>query len=307
MNQSVEPKIATHASAAKPRGNVIVSGATSQIGRFLLPRLVAAGYCVYALSRKAAPEWSAVSAEAQGLVTWVRADIGEPASLAALPQAQALIHLAPLAILPSALASFSGHGVRRVVAFSSSSKHSKAKSPVAAERAFAARLAAAEQALAEQCTQQDMRWTVFRPTLIYGCGMDRNVTVIRRIIRLCGFFPLLGVGVGRRQPVHADDLAAACIAVLEQSQCMDKAYELCGGETLSYRTMVERIFASVGRKPRFLIIPLALFGLALRVLSLIPRYKDFNSAMAQRMNEHLEYSDAAARVDFGYQARSFTP
>ncbi len=283
---------------------VIVSGATSQVGRSLLPRLVDAGYRVIALSRNAAPDWQG---ECGGGVFWLRADIRDGASLVPMPSARTLIHLAPLVILPQQIEAFAALGVRRVIAFSSSSRHSKAESPVDAERAYARRLVDAEQALAERCGQADMRWTVFRPTLIYGRGMDRNVTLIRRLVRIVGFFPLLGDGLGLRQPVHADDLAAACVAALDNPQALDKAYDLSGGETLSYRAMVGRIFASLSRKPRFLRIPQTLFTGALRMLSLIPRYRDFNIAMAQRMNEDLVYEHHDATRDFGFHPKKFTP
>lgn len=283
---------------------VIVCGATSQIGRMLLPRLVAAGYQVVALSRQGQPGWQ------EGFpveVRWLSADIGQSASLASLPAAAILIHLAPLKLLPPALAAFARLGVKRVVAFSSSSKLSKARSPVAAERAFAAQLAAAEEALAGACAQHGMRWTIFQPTLIYGCGMDRNVTLIRRLIERLGFFPLLGGGTGLRQPVHADDLAAACVAVLTSAAAEDRCYVLGGAETLTYRDMVGRIFHVLRRPVRFLPIPVALFALALRVLALLPRYRDFNVAMAQRMNEDLVYDHTPANRDFGYRPRGFEP
>ena len=154
---------------------------------------------------------------------------------------------------------------------------------------------------------RDMRWTVFRPTLIYGRGMDRNVSLIRRLVRIAGFFPLLGSGSGLRQPVHADDLAAACVAALDNPLAFDKAYDLSGGETLTYRAMVGRIFDSLSHKPRFLSVPQALFTGALRMLSLIPRYRDFNIAMAQRMNEDLVYEHSEATRDFGFQPKKFTP
>lgn len=283
---------------------VIVSGATSQIGRMLLPRLAHAGYRVIALSRRGQPGWAE---DAPGEVYWLKGDMRDAAGLALLPDARALIHLAPLAILPERLPAFARLGVRRVVAFSSSSKYSKARSPVAAERAFADRLVAAEDAVAQQGQALGMHWTIFRPTLIYGCGMDRNITLIRRIVRWAGFFPLLGAGSGLRQPVHADDLAAACVAVLDKPVCQDRGYELSGGEVLSYRAMVTRIFVSLQLKVRLVTVPVALFATLLRLIALVPRYRDFNVAMAQRMNEDLAYRHDEARRDFGYQPRKFLP
>ncbi len=148
---------------------------------------------------------------------------------------------------------------------------------------------------------------MFRPTLIYGAGMDRNVTVIARIIRRFGLFPLFGAASGRRQPVHADDLAAACVAVLAEPKAFNSAYDLGGGETLTYHQMVERVFAAEGRTPRFVPVPLAVFRFAMWCVSRIPRFKDFNAEMARRMNEDLVFDSSAAVRDFGFAPRTFQP
>ena len=292
------------ASSAQAARTVIVSGATSQVGRFLLPRLVQGHYRVIALSREAPPPWKS---EQAGEIYWIKADIRDADLLVTLPSARHLIHLAPLAILPPRMEAVAAVGVERLIAFSSSSRHSKAESPVAAERAYAAGLAAAEDELIGSCDEHQVRWTIFRPTLIYGRGMDRNVTLIRRMVKTVGFFPLLGEGSGLRQPVHADDLAAACIASLDNAATYRKCYDLSGGEIMPYRAMVGRIFTSLALKPRFLTLPAALFSAALGTISLIPRYRDFNIAMAKRMNDDLVYEHGEATRDFGFLPQKFTP
>ena len=92
-------------------------------------------------------------------------------------------------------------------------------------------LAAAEAAVAAGA----IPWTVLRPALIYGLGLDRNVTAAARFIRRWHCFPLGGPGKGLRQPVHADDLAAAALAALDLPAAEGQSFNLGGGETLSYR------------------------------------------------------------------------
>jgi len=277
---------------------VIVTGASSQIGVFLLPRLAASGHRVLAISRQAADHDDGVS--------WLRGDITDDFRW---PQGEALVHIAPLVLLPEMLPGFAAAGGRRVVCFSTTSRHSKAKSDDPRERAFAAHVDAAERQVAARCGELGLRWTLFRPTLIYGCERDRNVTLIARTIRRFGFFPLLGQARGLRQPVHADDLAAACAAVLDGQapQYLDKTYDLVGGETLEYREMVRRIFIALGRRPRFLVLPQAAFAVALRMLALLPRFRDFSPQMARRMGVDLVFDAAAAANDFGYAPRPFQP
>jgi len=281
-----------------PSKSILVTGASSQIGHFLLPRLAAAGFSVQAVSRQP-PE------SAEPGIHWHRCDI-EAGVLPDLSLAGA-IHLAPLPLLPQLLPQLAERGVKRVIGFGSTSRFTKAGSADPAERAYAADLQRAEAAIAEFCEPRDIAWTVFRPTLIYGCGRDRNVTAIARLVRRFRFFPLIGGAGGLRQPVHADDLAAACLAAWDNRAAFNRAYDLSGAEVLRYRAMVERIFAAEGLPPRFLPVPLALFRAGVKLLSLLPRYRYLSAAMADRMIADLTFDHAAAAADFGYRPRSFQP
>lgn len=286
--------------------SLLVAGATSQIGRFLLPRLAAQGFTIHALSRKP-------PSSQEGEVIWHQADIVN----SPLPPVKVryLIHLAHLGLLPPLLSAYGSKeradtescGLARVVAFGSTSVFSKQNSGDARERAVAGGLAQAEQDLVSACESWGISWTLLRPTLIYGCGIDKNVTVLVNFIRRFGFFPLVGEGRGLRQPVHADDLATACLAVLDLKASYNRAYNLSGGETLTYRMMVERVFERLGKKPRILSIPLPLFRALMKGAALLPGYRYFSTEMAERMNQDLYFEHGEAARDFGYAPRDFEP
>lgn len=276
--------------------SILVTGAGSQIGRFLLPRLLAAGSQVIALSRKP-------GSDRPGL-RWWQGDLGSDLSW---PQADALIHLAFLPLLPRHIEALARAGVTRLIAFSSTSRLTKAASPDAYERDLAAHLAGAETETMAKCAQFGLAWTLFRPTLIYGAGMDRNVTFIQHRLRRFGCFPLVGGGSGRRQPVHAEDLALACLAVLTNAKTYERIYALPGGETLSYREMVERIGLAIGRRPRFLPLSQLWLERLLGILRWFPGMGFLTPEMARRMNQDLVFDDAPARQDFDYRPRAFSP
>ena len=284
---------------------VMVSGATSQIGHFLLPKLAAAGTEVYALSRRGVD--AGHDSAKENAVHWLRADLGQPDMAETLPPADALIHIASIQLLPALLPGAAAKGVRRVIAFSSTGRFGKARSTEPHEIEFVTRLAQAEEAVERICNEHGIDWTIFRPTLIYGAGMDSNVTTIAKLIRRFGVFPLLGEAKGGRQPVHADDLAEACVLALETSATFGKAYNLSGGEILAYRQMVERVFTALGKRPRFVRVPFVAFRLAMTLYSLMPKYRDYNVQMARRMNDDLVFDHADAARDFGYAPRSFQP
>jgi nucleoside-diphosphate-sugar epimerase len=148
-------------------------------------------------------------------------------------------------------------------------------------------------------------WTILRPTLIYAEGQDQNVSRLARLIRRLGFLPLAGSGQGLRQPVHADDLAAAAIAAAASPAAENRAYDLPGGETLTYRAMVERVFEGMGRRPAILPLPEGLWRLAFALAR--PLLPGATAQMGARMSEDLTFDGSAAAADFGWKSRAFHP
>lgn len=222
-------------------------------------------------------------------------------------QIDAWISFIPMTALPRRLEKIGRYGPRRIVALSSTSRFTKAASPDQVETQYAKGLADAERAFIEWADANGVGWTILRPTLIYGDRQDRNVSEIAHFIRRFGFFPVLGAAGGLRQPVHARDVASACRQALDCPASVNKAYNISGGETLSYRGMVERIFQAAGKPARIVAIPAWSFSAAISCARLLPRCRDWSTAMPQRMNQDMTFDHSEAMRDFGFKPRSFHP
>jgi len=292
-------------SSVSDRCLVIVIGARSQIGHFLLPALRKVGYQVIALSRTAHGE-DRDGVKWRSLNDLERTVVGLAPPQTPKPVSAAVIHLAPISVFPPLLERFAKLGVSRVVAFSSTSIFTKSKSPDRNELHLVEGLVAAERSIARISEQLGMQWTVFRPTLVYSWGHDRNVSEIGRFIQRIKFFPLVGEGRGQRQPVHAEDLANACIAALQNDATYGKAYNLAGRRTLSYRAMVEEIFAYLGAEPRFVSVPGWLIRGAIRVARAIPRFRSLSPELVTRMQQDMCFDCVDAERDFGFNPRPFS-
>ena len=280
-----------------------VFGATSLVGRCLLPLLVKSGWNVKAYSR------CEVNSTNPG-IQWVQIpkspdDLHGPACES--DQISFWISLAPIWVLPDYFPMLVKYGARRIVVVSSTSIFTKSHSGSAEEKSTALKLSTAETRLEQWSADTGVEWIVLRPTLIYGWGMDKNISEIVRLIRRLGIFPLLGKGDGLRQPVHADDVAMACLSALGKTNIVNRAYNLSGGETLSYREMINRLFTALGRRPRLIHVPLEFFRLTAAMLRLFPRYRHLTSQMAERMNTDLVFDHADARHDLNFQPRPFRP
>ena len=222
-------------------------------------------------------------------VEWHRADLGR--SAIALPniEARQVIATLPIWLLAPHLPALARTGVDRLVTFSSTSVETRRESGGARTQRIVAALADGETAVIEAAITSGIGATILRPTLIYGSGEDANVSAAARFIERFGFFPLAWNAQGLRQPVHADDLAAAALAALERPASIGKTYALPGGETLPYRAMIERVFEALGRKPHFIRIP----GLAAI------------SDLAKRMARDQAFDIGPAARDLDYAPRRF--
>ncbi|MBW8881913.1 MAG: NAD-dependent epimerase/dehydratase family protein [Asticcacaulis sp.] len=200
-------------------------------------------------------------------------------------------------------------GMRRLIVFSSTSVFTKDTSDEPAERDIVRQLLAGETTVTAFAKATGVAATVLRPTLIYDEGEDENVSRIRNLIEKLGFFPVCGQASGLRQPVHARDLAIAALQALDAPATHGKSYNLSGGDSLTYRAMVERIFAAMGRKPAVVAMPKWLWRLGFAILHVLRPGKALkqNLAMAQRMNRDLWFDHAPAIRDFGYAPGPFKP
>ena len=276
-----------------------ILGATSFVGKCLLPLLIADGWQVTAFSRRK------VEQSSMG-VDWRQiSPLPNPSFTQAEETIPFWICVAPIWVLTDYFELLEKHGVCRIVTLSSTSRYTKDTSSDPQERAIAHQLIDAEERLRAWAESKDVEWIILRPTLIYGLGRDKNISEIALFIRRFGFFPLFGRAQGLRQPVHAEDVASACFTALITPGVKNQAYNISGSETLGYRDMVSRIFAALGRNPRFVTVPIRTFRLAVAFLRLLPRYRHWSAAMAERMNRDMVFDHANAVRDFGYCPRAF--
>ena len=169
---------------------ILLTGATSQLGHAALPLLADAGAEVVALSRDSLVENSTRAEWKHGAL---------PDAMPSLPALDAIISFGPLDGLAEWLSMQASAPAGVVVATSSMSVVSKRDSSVLEDRAVAERLLRGEAALQRECERLDMRWTILRPTMIYGVGLDRNLTPIAQRALRSRVFPT-PPGRGLRQP-----------------------------------------------------------------------------------------------------------
>lgn len=276
---------------------VLLTGASSQIGLFVLPRLVRAGFQVFAVSRKGKPEYY----PRFGQVEW----LSETDALAAGKSCQFLLSAGPLELAHQFLVACGQ--IQSAVVFSSSSVETKQESGNQAERSRARDMLSLESELRSAAESRKLKLVIFRPTLVYGCGLDTNISRLASWIGRFGFIPLNGRAAGLRQPVHADDLAAVAITAMLSNEELPQVLNLSGGETLSYSDMICRIFTALEKPVRLLRLPQWLFVLLVNLANTFRPGGGTNSEMVRRQRLDLVVDDRQARELLNYNPRPFAP
>ncbi len=278
------------------RSAIFVTGASSQIGRCVLRRLRAAGATAVAIGRKRPERFE------DGAAQFIEIDLTNPE----LPIPYALssvVHIADIWLLPPHIEALCERGARRLVCFSSTSIYAKQGTSSAAERRRVERIVEAESTIAQRCDTLGIGWTVLRPTLIYGLGVDRNVSRAARFIQRFKCYPLAFGAEGLRQPVHADDLAGAALTALRVPAAAGRHYDVGGGETLAYREMVGRIFDVLQLPRRCVRVPFLEYFAA--AAGLLTRRPEVTGEMVRRMRSDLVCDNRPAADDLGYKPRRF--
>lgn len=276
--------------------HALVFGGSGQIGLPLLQRLYHDGWRVSAISRQ--PRHDRPGLE------WLHGDLQNMPVLPA--RVDAIFSCGPLLKFARWYGQ-SGIEATRVVAFGSTSAQTKRGSADADERRVAGELREGETALFAAAQARSDAVTILRPTLIYGAGRDATLTRIAQLAKRLRYFPLPRGADGLRQPVHVDDLADAAFAALGAPASFGNTYAVPGGETLSYREMVQRTLACLRPPVRLVELPSPLFNLALLAAQATGRATGLGEAAVRRMRNDMTFDAAPAQRDFGYAPRGFRP
>lgn len=279
---------------------VLVTGASTPVGLFTLGRLLAQGCKVVAIKHKTMVGFF------DPRIMWLDGDFEKIDELTAKLRhfpCQYAIHCAPVWHLPKILPALSALGIRHISAVSSTSLLSKEQSTDPKERATAQSLAESEATASRIASGAGVGLTIIRPTMIYGAGLDQNVTRMASVIDKTRRFFIQAPAMGKRAPVHADDVAKAALLALVKPEANGKIYHLSGSTVLPFCQMPQAIADVLGQYVRVSAIP-GLASLCALLHPLLPK-RIPHPEVALRMQRDLVFHDPNVQQDLGFTPRSF--
>lgn len=108
------------------------------------------------------------------------------------------------------------------------------------------------EALVRAAHGETLQVTIFRPSVIFGCG-DSFLSLFGKLLQWTPIFPL-GSPNARLQPISVSDVARAYVASLANPATYGNTYELCGPQVYTLQQLVEHVATVLGYKR--MIVPL---------------------------------------------------
>lgn len=280
--------------------SVTVFGGTGFLGRRIVARLLARGFCVRSVSRH--PERARESPQ----LAQVYANIHDEHSLAVVlggahgavnavslyaEHGRETFHTVHVLGAARVARQAARAGVERFVHMSgigadpaSSSLYIRKRGE--GERAVTAMLPGA---------------VIVRPAVMFGPD-DAFLNTIVSLLRRLPVYPMFGRGHTRLQPAFVEDVGEAVTRVLERNGAPGGAlYELGGPRVYTYRELLQTIADRLGKRPVLVPVPFAAWRGLARVAELLPR------APLARNQVELMQIDTVAAPGPGFEALHMTP
>lgn len=120
----------------------------------------------------------------------------------------------------------------------------------------------------EYLKKSNLEWTIFRPSVIFGYekqGKMNFINVIRDLLKMPIFIPIIGDGKYRFQPVALDNLADAIVMSIDNSQSIGKTYLACGKDVYSYNEIVDIVLNATAKHRIKMHIPVGLMSFLAKI------------------------------------------
>lgn len=163
-----------------------------------------------------------------------------------------------------------------------------------------------EKELIKICLDNDISYTILRPTMIYGNIYDENICTFIKMVDKLPIMPIINKAKYKLQPIHYKDLAKAYYLVLKnEAITRNKEYNLSGKEPICLCDLLNIIGKNLNKKIRFINIPLwlALCG-AYFLFGVTFGKKDYREKV-KRLCEDRNFSYSEAKKDFGFNPIEF--
>ena len=142
---------------------------------------------------------------------------------------------------------------------------------------------------------------IVRPAVMFAPD-DAFLSTILRLLRSLPAYPMFGDGRTKLQPVYADDVAAAIVQILRQSQKPHPIYELAGSRVYSYEELLRTVARVAGLRAVLVRMPFALWDALAGLAEMMPQLP-----LTRNQVELMQIDTTASESMPGFRALGISP
>jgi nucleoside-diphosphate-sugar epimerase len=150
-----------------------------------------------------------------------------------------------------------------------------------------------------------LKYTILRPTMIYGSPRDRNMWRLVRFVRASPIVPVFGDGDYLQQPIYVGDVARAILSCLCNDSTIGKSYNIAGKTPLTYNQVIDTVAGQMNKRVWKVHFPSAPVVSMLNLLERLHVPFPIKAEQVLRLNENKDFSYETAERDFGFSPLTF--
>lgn len=273
---------------------IFVTGATGFTGSRVIPLLLNNGYEVRCLYRANSNRESL----SRYPIEWLAGDLSDSESLSkAMQGTDALVNIASLGFghADSIITAAKNAGIKRAIFISTTAIFTKLN-------AKSKKIRVAAELTIES---SGLKYTILRPTMIYGSKRDRNMWRLIRLMKQSPIIPVFGSGNHLQQPIFVDDVAQAVVSCLANDKTIGKSYNIAGKQALTYNQVIDTIAKQMNKRVWKIHVPSKPIVSLLTLFEKIRIPFPIKAEQVLRLNEDKAFYYEEANRDFGFSPRSF--
>jgi len=145
-------------------------------------------------------------------------------------------------------------------------------------------------------------WTIFRPSVIFAPGDEFT----RMIVDIAGraIVPLVSGGKALMQPVALSDVCRCMAFSLGIPETRGTVFELGGADRVSFREIIERVSAHLGKKPKLIYVPAAFVKPVVGFMQRFPSFPLTYDQLVMLLEDNTCDTTQAEKI-FGFKPESY--
>ena len=251
---------------------VFVTGAGGFIGEFTVKELLKQGYSVLGLTRRT-PTFDLSNSKFE----WIYGDLMDSNILnKSTERSFAVVHLAAITSernstyeesykinvigTKNLVESCKRNNIDRIISLSSEST----------KREFKGVYAKTKQESDQVVIDSDLRWTIIKPTIVYGPGKKGVFAKLNKNVKSFPIIPIIGNGRYGFYPIYVEDVANAIVSTIKNTKTINKTYDIAGPNRVSFDAIIDGLLDLNNKKALKIHVPICLCKIIARLVSIFP-------------------------------------